>query len=295
MNQKENIGGQAVIEGVMMRSREKLSVAVRRSEEDISIKCQQIMSLGERFPLFKLPILRGIVAFFESLILGIKTLTYSANEVLDEEEEQELTNTQIFFTVLLSLAFGIGLFFLLPTFLMGMMRGSLEIPFVINLGEGIIRIGIFLSYVLLIARMKDIQRVFQYHGAEHKAIHCYEAGDELSAENAQKYTTLHPRCGTSFLLIVMLTSIILFSFFGWPNLIARFAIRLAILPLVAGLSYELIRLAGKYHNRLTRLISLPGLFLQKFTTREPDLDQVEVAITALKNLKSDFGKKEVTP
>ncbi|OWZ84579.1 DUF1385 domain-containing protein [Natranaerobius trueperi] len=293
MNQNGQIGGQAVIEGVMMRSKNRLSIAVRRSEEDISIKCQQILSLGDRYSFFKLPILRGMVAFFESLILGVKTLTYSANEVLDEEEEEELTDMQIFFTVMLSLAFGVSLFFLLPTFIMGLIRGPLEIPLFINLGEGLIRICIFLAYVLVISRMKDIQRVFQYHGAEHKVIHCHESGKPLTVENAQKYSTLHPRCGTSFLLIVMLTSIILFSFFGWPNLLMRFAIRLAILPLVAGLSYEVIKLAGKKNNYITKILSIPGLFLQKFTTREPDNDQIEVAITALSSLTSEDEKREV--
>ncbi len=294
MNRNEHIGGQAVIEGVMMRSKGKLSVAVRQSEENISIKCQPIMSLAERFKFFKFPILRGMVAFFESLVLGVKTLTYSANQVLEEEEE-ELTDMQLFLTIAASLLFGISLFFLLPTFLMGLLRGPLEIPLFINLGEGIIRISIFLGYVLIISRMKDIQRVFQYHGAEHKVIHSYESGEELTIDNAKKHTTLHPRCGTSFLLIVMLTSIILFSFFGWPNLLMRFAIRLAILPLVAGISYEIIRLAGKSNNSLTRLISIPGLFLQKFTTREPDNDQIEVALTALTSLTGEGEEREVNP
>ncbi|ACB86420.1 DUF1385 domain-containing protein [Natranaerobius thermophilus] len=294
MNQKEHIGGQAVIEGVMMRSKGKLSIAVRQAEDNISIKCQPIVSLGERFSLFKLPILRGMVAFFESLVLGVKTLTYSANQVLEEEEE-ELTDFQLFLTVFVSLLFGVSLFFLLPTFIMGIVKGPIETPLLINLGEGLIRISIFLGYVLLISRMKDIQRVFQYHGAEHKAIHCYEAGEQLTIDNAKKYTTLHPRCGTSFLLIVMLTSIILFSFFGWPNLLMRFVIRLAILPLVAGISYEVIRLAGKKKNTFTRLISVPGLFLQKFTTREPDAEQIEVALTALNNLISESEEREVNP
>ncbi len=195
----------------------------------------------------------------------------------------------------ISLLFGVSLFFLLPTFIMGMLKGPLEIPIIINLGEGLIRISIFLIYVLLISRMKDIQRVFQYHGAEHKVIHCYESGEQLTVENAKKHTTLHPRCGTSFLLIVMLTSIILFSFFGWPNLLMRFAIRLAILPLVAGVSYEVIRLASRKQNTFTKIISVPGLFLQKFTTREPDNEQLEVALTALNSLISEKEESEVNP
>jgi len=286
MNTKEHIGGQAVIEGVMMRSPSHLAIAVRQNEEHISLKCQPVKSLGQRYSIFRWPVLRGMVAFFESLVLGVRTLTYSANQVLEEEEE-ELTDLQLFITIALALAFGVGLFFLLPTFLMGMLRGPLEVPLIINLGEGLIRITIFLGYVLLISRMKDIQRVFQYHGAEHKVIHCYESNEPLMVDNAQKYSPLHPRCGTSFLLIVMLTSIVLFSFFGWPNLLMRFLIRLAILPLVAGLSYEVIRLAGRKKNRLTHFISLPGLFLQKFTTREPDAAQIEVAIKALTSLTGE--------
>ena len=281
---KDPIGGQAVIEGVMMRDKGKVCVAVRKPDENISLKFEEVNSLSSRIPMLKAPVLRGIVAFFESLVLGIKTLTYSANEALDEEEE-ELTNFQLFLTIAFALTMGIGLFFFLPTFLMGFASDSIEVPFYINLGEGVVRVGIFLIYVLAISRLKDIKRVFQYHGAEHKVIHCHEANKELTPENAKAFSPLHPRCGTSFLLIVMMVSIILFSFFGWPNLLARFGIRLLILPIVAGLSYEVIRFAGRKNNFITRLISYPGLFLQKFTTREPDKQQLEVAIRALETIE----------
>ncbi|UMZ75129.1 DUF1385 domain-containing protein [Natranaerofaba carboxydovora] len=281
---KDPIGGQAVIEGVMMRDKGKVCVAVRKPGEDISLKFEEVNSLSSRIPMLKAPVLRGIVAFFESLVLGIKTLTYSANEALDEDEE-ELTNFQLFLTIAFALTMGIGLFFFLPTFLMGFASNSIGVPFYINLGEGVVRVSIFLIYVLAISRIEDIQRVFQYHGAEHKVIHCHEANKELTPENAKDFSPLHPRCGTSFLLIVMMVSIILFSFFGWPNLLARFGIRLLILPIVAGLSYEVIRFAGRKNNFITRLISYPGLFLQKLTTREPDKQQLEVAIRALETIE----------
>ena len=282
---KEPIGGQAVIEGVMMRDKGQVCVAVRKPDEDISLNLQEINSLSNRYAFLKAPILRGVVAFFESLVLGIKTLSYSANEALEEEEE-ELTNFQLFLTIMFALAFGIGLFFFIPTFLMDFFRDTVESPVYINFGEGILRVGIFLLYVVAISRLKDVERVFQYHGAEHKVIHCYEANEELTPQKAKSYSPLHPRCGTSFLLIVMIVSIILFSFFGWPNLLARFGIRLLVLPIVAGVSYELIRLASRRDNLFTHLISYPGLMLQRFTTREPDESQLEVAIRALSALET---------
>ncbi len=283
---KEPIGGQAVIEGVMMRDKGKVCVAVRKPDENISLKLEEISSLSNRFPILKLPLLRGIVAFFESLVLGVRTLTYSANEALEEEEE-ELTNFQLFLTIAFALTMGVGLFFFLPTFLMGFVGDSIGVPLYINFGEGVLRVGIFLSYVMVISRLNDIQRVFQYHGAEHKVVHCYEANKRLTPENAKEFSPLHPRCGTSFLLIVMMVSIILFSFFGWPNLLARFGIRLLILPLVAGISYEVIRFAGRKNNIISRMISYPGLILQRFTTREPDKSQLEVAIKALEKIEED--------
>lgn len=277
------IGGQAVIEGVMMRNNDRLCIAVRDQSKEISLKLQRVNSLSQKYKFLKLPILRGMVAFFESLVLGIKTLTYSADKALEEEEE-EITDFQMFLTVAASLALGIGLFFFLPTLVMGAIKGPMEIPLFINLGEGVLRILIFVAYVFFISRMKDIQRVFEYHGAEHKAVNCYEAGEELTVENAQKHSTLHPRCGTSFLLIVMLVSIILFSFFGWPNIWLRFVIRLAILPVIAGLSYEAIRLAGRSKGALAKALSYPGMMLQALTTREPDNSQLEVAIAALEKV-----------
>lgn len=283
---KDPIGGQAVIEGVMMRDKGQVCVAVRKPDENISLNMEEVNSLTSRVPLLKAPIFRGIVAFVESLVLGIKTLSFSANEALEEEEE-ELTNFQLFLTILFALTFGIGLFFFLPTFLMDFLGRSMETPFYINLGEGVLRVGIFLLYVVAISQIRDVERVFEYHGAEHKVIHCYEANEELTPQNAKNYSPLHPRCGTSFLLIVMVVSIILFSFFGWPNLLFRFGIRLLILPIVAGVSYEIIRLAGRKDNFFTRLVSYPGLMLQRFTTREPDESQLEVAIRALRALEKE--------
>ncbi len=287
------IGGQAVLEGVMMRDQLTMTIAVRRPDESIYLFKDEISSLSRKWPIFKLPILRGILTFFESLILGVKALNFSADQALEEEEEK-LEGWQIGVTLTAALVFGIFLFVLLPTFLVRhIMADASQPPLLMNLFEGVLRLLIFLSYLAAISRMKDIQRVFQYHGAEHKAIHCYEAGFPLTVENARKFSTLHPRCGTSFLLVVMVISIIFFSFFGWPNLMARIVIRLTLLPLVAGLSYEAIRFMGRSKSFLTGIISFPGIALQHLTTREPDDSQLEVALKALEPLIEKVDKKSV--
>lgn len=280
------VGGQAVLEGVMMRNKNKIAIAVRKPDKEIVVHQEEFNSVAERFPFLKLPVLRGLVAFVEALVLGIHALTVSANYALEEEEEEELTGWQLTFTIIVALVMGIALFFFLPTILVRLLTGSITArPLLFNLFEGTIRIGIFLAYIALISRMQDVQRVFQYHGAEHKAIFCLEAGEELTVANARKFSPLHPRCGTSFLLLVMATSILLFSFFGWPGLWQRLLLRLALLPLVAGLSYELIKLAGRY--RFFCYLTTPGLWLQKLTTREPDDRQLEVAIRALKSVTAE--------
>jgi uncharacterized protein YqhQ len=278
--EKHNIGGQAVIEGVMMRNKSQVAVAVRQGEGGISVKKTTYNSFGERYSLLKWPVFRGVVAFFDSLILGFQSLSISAEQALDEEEE-ELKGWELPLTMVISLAAGIGLFILLPTVLMKFLRQGVEMPLLLNLGEGVLRLIIFLIYIFLISRWKEVGRVFQYHGAEHKAIACFEAGQDLTVENARHFSPLHRRCGTSFLLIVMVTSILLFSFFGWPVLWQRILIRLLLLPLVAGISYEAIKLAGKKDNIFTRIISQPGLWLQHLTTKKPGDEQIEVAISAL--------------
>lgn len=264
-----------------MRNRSRIAIAVRQPEGSIAVHEKVFLTFSERYPIFKLPVLRGMAAFAEALVLGFNAISFSAGEALAEEEE-ELKGWELPLTMVVSLAAGIALFILLPTYLMLFLRHLVEIPILLNFGEGILRIFIFLTYVFLISRWKEVGRVFQYHGAEHKAIACFEAGKPLSVDNARLFSPLHRRCGTSFLLIVMVISIILFSFFGWPGLWQRFLIRLSLLPLVAGLSYEIIRLAAAKDNWFSRIISMPGLWLQRLTTQPPADDQLEVAVAALK-------------
>jgi uncharacterized protein YqhQ len=282
------VGGQAVIEGVMMRNKSKIAIAVRLEEGNIKVREITFDPLGERYPFLKWPLFRGMVAFIEALILGFQSLSISAEQVLEDEEE--LGGWELPLTLVVSLAAGVGLFIILPTVLMKYLRQGLEIPFLLNLVEGAIRLFIFLSYIFLISRWKEITRVFQYHGAEHKAIACYEDGQPLTVENARNYSTLHRRCGTNFLLIVMVISILLFSFFGWPVLWRRILIRLLLLPVVAGISYEVIRFASRKENFFTRVISQPGLWLQLFTTNKPDDAQLEVALYALKSVLPEKDK-----
>jgi uncharacterized protein YqhQ len=249
----------------------------------------------------KVPIIRGMVAFVDSLVTGMKTLTYSA-EILEkfdridgddddagveESRDEESSNgfgVAIVGAVILALVFTVGIFIILPTVVVNFADNFIESPTLLNLGEGVFRILLFVGYVLLISKMKDIQRVFQYHGAEHQTIHCFEGDLPLTPENAETYETLHPRCGTSFLMFVMIISLLLFSLLGWPNLLIRIASRLLLIPIIAGLSYELLRFAGRSNNIVVEILSVPGLLLQKLTTRKPDRDQLEVAIAALKSV-----------
>lgn len=292
-----SIGGQAVMEGVMMRGPKKTAIAVRLPDNTITVKEEENSSILSKYKFLKIPVLRGCIAFFESMVVGVRALMYSA-EFFDIEEEEEtpskfeawlteklgdkLKTAVIYFSVALSLIFSVLLFMLLPTILVGFVKKFVPNGLLATFFEGVLRIAIFLTYIALVSRMKDIKRVFEYHGAEHKSIHCYESGLPLTVENAQSFKTLHPRCGTNFLLIVMIISIIMFSFISWESPITRLLIRLALLPVVAGVSYEIIKLVGRHDNILTRIISFPGMMLQKLTTSEPDDFQVEVALTALK-------------
>jgi len=284
--QLKDIGGQAVIEGVMMRAPTSIVIAVRRPDREIVIRRERLTPLKERFSPFKWPILRGIAVLIESLVWGMKALTYSANQAMetnDESPPKEMGGFTIAVTVLLSIALGVGLFIIVPERLANLVS---ERGFIFNVADGIIRLTVFLAYVLVISRSKYIARVFEYHGAEHKSIHTYEAGEELTEENALKYSPLHPRCGTAFLLTVMVVSILVFSIFGKPeSIFVRIGTRLALVPFIAGVSYEIIKLASKKQNRrLMRLIMLPGLWLQRLTTREPSKDQIQVAIRSLEEV-----------
>ncbi|ABB30622.1 protein of unknown function DUF1385 [Geobacter metallireducens RCH3] len=288
-----NVGGQAVLEGVMMRAPRSMAIAVRRPSGEIAVKREEVPPLSERFPIVKLPILRGAVALFSSLIIGLKALNFSANEALAEEEEkEELSSWAMGGTMAVALGFGVLLFFVLPLYLTKLLVpviGQSNIMF--NLVDGIIRVAVFLLYIVSISRMKDIQRVFEYHGAEHKTIFAFEAGEELSAATVQKYSRLHPRCGTSFLLIVMLVSIVIFSLIPklWPFWMKAGA-RVALLPVIAGVSYEFLKWSAKNDRHpLVRLIIAPGLALQRLTTREPDDSQVEVAIRSMTEALEENG------
>ncbi|NLO90222.1 MAG: DUF1385 domain-containing protein [Clostridia bacterium] len=276
-------GGQAVIEGVMMRGPREMAVAVRNPRGEIVVERQTLIPIGERFSLLKRPIFRGVVALFEALVLGIKTLTFSANVALeDEEEDEKLSPLESVLTIAAAVGRAVLLFVVIPVAAVHYGARYFS-PFVQNILEGFIRIVVFLGYVLGISVMKDIQRVFQYHGAEHKVIHAYEAGEDLSRiENIQKYSTLHPRCGTAFLLMVVLLTIFFFTFLGEQTLFWRITSRIILLPLIAGVAYEIIKFSSRHmDNKAVCLMILPGLWLQKLTTREPDDHQVEVALRAL--------------
>ena len=278
---KVNVGGQAVIEGVMMRGPACMATAVRKTDGEIIINKKPFSTVAERWPFLKKPLLRGIVALFESLAYGMKELSWSAQAA--GEEEETLSTKELALTMAFAICLAIGLFIVLPTSAAKFMASNITDHFWLNVAEGIFRLTVFLLYVSAISMMKDIQRVFQYHGAEHKTIHAYEAGLELTPENVRGFSTLHPRCGTNFLLIVMFVSIFIFAFLGWPSLVERIVSRIVLMPLVAGISYEVIRFAGNnFQKSAVKAIIMPGLMLQKLTTREPSDDQIEVAIEALK-------------
>lgn len=281
-------GGQALIEGVMMRGKGVQAMAVRRENGSIASDVQTFRPWSGIHPVFAWPLIRGTVNMFESIYVGMTALTWSTNANLAEDEEEEvLAPWQMALTIVLSLALGIGLFFLLPVFLAHLTKGVITSVFGQNLIEGLIRIGVFLLYIYLITRMKEIHRVFQYHGAEHKVIHTYEKGLELTPANAAKQTRLHPRCGTSFLFLVMIVSIFVFSFVGVDNLVLRLLSRIFLLPVVAGVGYEVLKYCGRHMDRpWVRWIAWPGMQLQRLTTAEPDLDMLEVAIYSLQKVRA---------
>ena len=291
---KQFVGGQAVIEGVMMQSKHKRAIAVRKSNGEIEIKKNKIKSWVSDKNIDKIPFVRGSFILIETMLEGVKSLNFASEFFLEEEEEDAIdkffkkvfkdkANDMIMgFTMILALLLSVGIFIVIPTAIGGLFSKIISNKIILNLLEGIIRIAILFGYMFIISRNKDIQRVFQYHGAEHMSIYCYENDLELTVENARKFTRLHPRCGTNFLFIVMSTSIILFSFFGWPNPLVRIVMRIICIPIVAGISYEIIRFLGKYNNKFTKIVAYPGMMLQNLTTQNPDDQQLEVAIAALK-------------
>lgn len=292
------IGGQAVIEGVMMKNMDHYAVSVRKPNGKIETKVEECVSFAEKHPLFQLPVFRGMANFLESMVIGMKTLNYSASFYEDEEEQTESRTEQLLEKILgekaekiitgivlvFSLAISIGLFMILPYIASEALGKQIRNEYAILFMEGIIRIAIFLGYIVLISRMEDIKRVFMYHGAEHKTINCLEAGVPLTPENVDNFSRLHKRCGTSFIFIVMIISMIFFFFIRVDTIWLRIVLRLLFLPLVAGVSYEFIRLAGSSDHPLVQIFSKPGLALQRLTTKEPDHSMIEVAIASVEGV-----------
>lgn len=316
---KVRIGGQAVIEGVMMKNGDQYAVAVRKPDKEIDVKTENYNPIGEKIKLLKIPVIRGIVNFIESLVIGVKTLTYSAGFYEDEEETEAadskkigdtetatdgkktgdtetaadgkkiedneasgaLSGFEIFMTVAFSLVFAILIFMMLPAFLAELLSKVIKVHFVIALFEGILRMAIFLLYVILISRMEDIKRVFMYHGAEHKTINCLESGYELTVENVRKASRYHRRCGTSFIFIVLIITIVVFMFINFEVMWQRLLCRLLLIPVIAGISYEFIMYAGRSDSAFARALSAPGLWVQRLTTKEPEDDMIEVAIKSV--------------
>ena len=282
MAKKAAVGGQAVIEGVMMRNKDKVAIATRAGNGRIKVKTEKFKSLAKKYPFLKLPFFRGVLNLIEMLVMGINALTYSANQLAGEEDE-ELSTLQIVLTISIAVLITIAVFIVLPLFLTKLITSNRSILF--NVIDGLIRIVLFIGYIWGISLMKDIKRVFQYHGAEHKAVNCYEAGEKLTPKNCRKFTTAHRRCGTTFLILVLIISILIFSLITSPQWYIKLIGRILLLPVIIGVSYEVLKLGAKYEkNIILRIISAPGLWLQKLTTKQPDDKQVEVAIKSLKKV-----------
>lgn len=292
------IGGQAVIDGIMMRNNDKYSIAVRKPDNDIEVTVRDCKVLTEKYKWMGYPIIRGVVSFIDSLVTGISTINYSASFYDDPEEQKKTKADEIgkslfkdkfesvlmAFTVILSVFMAVGLFMLLPYFVSRLVKGYVASKTLLNFIEGLVRVAIFILYLLVISLMKDIKRTFMYHGAEHKCINCIENGARLTTENVMNSSRYHKRCGTSFLFIVMFISVVFFIFIRVDNTALQIVIRLLLVPVIAGVSYEFIRWAGKNDNGFTMVLSKPGMWLQKLTTREPDEDMVEVAIKAVEEV-----------
>ena len=299
---RTTIGGQALIEGIMMLGPDKKAIVVRKPDGELEIKEEERKLIKDKYPILGWPLIRGVVNFGSSMINGVRALFWSADFYPEDEEPQEPSKFDQWlekklgsekamsvimgFAAVLAVAFSIGLFFLLPTFIAGLFGRLHNSALLHNVIEGVIRIVIFMLYLILISRMKDMRRVFSYHGAEHKTIFCYEAGLPLTVENVRKQPRHHPRCGTSFLFVVIIVSIlcssIVFTYVEWSNMWIRFGLHLILLPVVVAISYEFNRLVGRYDNKFTRILSAPGLWMQNFTTFEPDDSMIEVGIASVK-------------
>jgi len=290
-----NIGGQAVIEGVMMKNGDDYAVAIRKPDQEIIIDKKQFVSFTKRYKILGLPIFRGMVAFLEAMVIGMKILTYSA-EFFEVEEEQsnfekkmeakygkkKMDGFFIGLAVVIATLFSIGLFIILPLTVSQLLKPVLPNDRMVNLVDGLMRVVILLAYMALIRLMNDIKRVFQYHGAEHKTINCLEHEEELTVENVRKHSRYHKRCGTSFIFLVVLISVGVLTIFNVDTYILRLGVRLLLLPFIAGISYEIIKLLGRTDNKVSLFFSKPGMWLQQLTTIEPDDDQIEVAIASVR-------------
>lgn len=308
MSERKSIGGQAVIEGVMMRNDERYATAVRKPDKEIELDRRSYKSMIKRYKILNLPIIRGGIIFLESMVMGMKILTFSADFFEVEEAEKEpskfdlflekkfgnkMNDIIIFISILLALALSIGLFFILPATISQLLGPILPEGRWMNLLDGLIRLVILLVYILGISKLKDIQRVFEYHGAEHKTINCYESGDEVTVENVMKHTRFHKRCGTNFIFIVIAVSIIILTIIDVRTYWLRIGVRLLTLPLIAGISYELLKIFGKFDNGFVSVFAAPGMALQRITTSEPSEDQVECAVTSFLAVLNDEGWDEV--
>ena len=298
------IGGQAVMEGIMMKGEKKRATVIRLPDKRLYMKTQRV---SEKKSAMNMPFIRGIVVFVDALVDGMKTLMYSADilEAYDDMEnspykkskfdlwlekklgKKQAYNLMIYTSLVVAVIATVAVFIIFPTWVLDLLALVTQNAVLLNVVEGLLRILLFVLYVVAISRMKEIHRVFQYHGAEHKTIHCFEQGLPLTPENCKNFYTLHPRCGTSFLVFVMVIALVLFSLLGWPNLFIRILSRLLLLPVIAGLSYELLKWTGRSDNFLVKILSMPGLYLQKLTTKEPDYDQLEVAIAAMNGVLDD--------
>lgn len=306
---RSNIGGQGVLEGVMMRAPSVCGLAVRKTTGEIVFEKENVKSLTKKNKFFGFPIVRGVVSFIDMMGFGVKTISKSAKMYDDQEDDykpskfekmvakktgKDIMDVAMVLAVVLAIGLAIGLFFILPSVLANIVRPYITAPIVMNLIEGGIRLFVFIVYIVSITFIKDIKRVFSYHGAEHKTINCYEHEEELTVENVQKYPTLHPRCGTSYMLLVMVISILLFSLLGWsPAWYLRIGLRLLMLPVVAGIAYEFLKFAAKGDSLFFRIIRWPGMQLQKLTTAEPDDSMVEVAVVAFTAAMDEISDEEL--
>lgn len=294
IKKKTTIGGQALFEGILMRGPNKTSIVVRKSNGELEIKDENNSSISSKFKFLRLPFIRGVCGLVDSLKMGTEAIVYSTSFFEEEDEEpgflekkfgdkaEKIGNT---ISIIGSVAISILIFFFIPTIITSFFRNFFNSTIALNLIEGIIRIMIFLAYIFLISKMEEMNRIFMYHGAEHKSIHCYESGEELTVENIRKCSRLHRRCGTSFLFTVMLISILVLSFFGWPNPIIRLLTRLLALPFIVAISYEVNRILGRSDSFIAKCLTYPGLLIQKLgTVKEPTDDMIEVAIVALKEV-----------